>query len=1514
MSGRVQGVLSQAASAAGRAAGSIRTHLTTSFHGAEQAALRIPPAITGIAGALVAVAGPMAMLKGGFDRLMDMQRAEIMFKNIGLTSEQTEAQMAKLSDQVTGTSVSLSDAAKYSAMFAQSGVKMGTPMDDTIKAFTNLSAAAQGSGTDVGAVLQQISAAGRLMGGDAMQLQQAGINIYNYVAEYMGKSVEEVKKLGEEGKITFEDVIGAINAGMGDFAKEMGETLPAKMSNFQTAIKNLGATILEPFIPGMTAAVEFGIAVTKGAVAPLKRLIGWFEEGGRAAEVTAGVVQALGAGLALAFTPGVVGLVMSLGVHLKALGAAVWAATGPVGIVIGLVAALVAGFVILWKRSEAFRGFWIGLWESVKSAAAPAVEWVQDALDTVGKAWEELTTALRGGDSGYGALEQLIGTGAARFIMDTITTVQEGWEKAAGVVSQVWDVMRGVFEATGSAVWSALGSVAGALWSVFQSLAQVVGAVVKTVWEVVKALAPVLLPILKVLGAVIGGVVLAALGLFIGALLAVAKVVEVVAKVIGWLAENVLAPLIGVIADVVSWLVEKLAGAFVAVVDAVRDAAQWVRDAWTGMVEGLRAGWDAYGQPVIDAVVAVFGGLWTGVSWYLRYLAGLWNVVVVGLGLAWANYGQPVVDWVVEKFAWLSDRVRAGLDWVAEKWNEVTAWLGVQWASYGQPVVDAVVGGFVWLRDRVVAMLTVVIGWFTTTGRAAVGLWQEYVAPMIDWVVSGFQRLSDTIKGWKDNVVAWFRDAGSWLYNAGADIVNGLISGVKSKAGAMRDAFLSVVPGWAKDAFKEGMGIASPSRVFAEYGRNIGEGLIEGIGGMQAAVSAAAGGLVDAATPTGGLSPAVVPTVAAAPDGGAWESMTAAVVAATDDTLSPALVGLQQTMADTATTTVDQAAGVITPAWADMAAGVATAQGRIIAPALAGVQQNMAATAAAVATATGSQITPAWASMASGIMQAKVSTIDPAFAGIRGGLSTVVGAFANGANAVGQHMSRMRDLTATPVRFTITSIFNDGVVGMWNSVADLLGTSKMSPYPVRFNRGGVYDVLPGYTPGKDVYRFINPATGAAVDLSGGEAIMRPEVTRALGTHEIDGLNAAARLGGVKGVEKYLGRFAGGGVVPSITALVRRFFPGMSITSTYRNTPDLHGAGMAVDFSDGYDTTPGMQAAARFFHQNYGRMLAELIHYPLRGWQNIKNGRPLNYGPATNAQHRNHVHVASRVPLPAPGNVTSSFDGAGWDVDMDWMSMFAGDAEKKLTDAIKNAPKGGGLVDQWPPKIGDKLHNAVRKKAEEEFEKSFSMTGGGGNVEQWAPMVSALLRLYGHPASWLQNTLRRMNQESGGDPRAINLWDINAMRGDPSKGLMQVIGSTFARWRDLRFPNNIWDPRANTAASMRYTMATYGSLPAGYDRAGGYHLGGIMGEGQGWFHKTAFEPERVLSARQTESFERLVDWLDATPEPVIRQGNGGTGGPYGGGVSRQVHVTQNIVTPDPKAAADAVEDRLTRLLV
>ena len=120
---------------------------------------------------------------------------------------------------------------------------------------------------------------------------------------------------------------------------------------------------------------------------------------------------------------------------------------------------------------------------------------------------------------------------------------------------------------------------------------------------------------------------------------------------------------------------------------------------------------------------------------------------------------------------------------------------------------------------------------------------------------------------------------------------------------------------------------------------------------------------------------------------------------------------------------------------------------------------------------------------------------------------------------------------------------------------------------------------------------------------------------------------------------------------------------------------------------------------------------------------------------------------------------------------------------------------------------------------------YSPTGG---VERWRGVVQQALGLVGQPKSLMDVVLRRMNQESSGDSRAINLWDINARRGTPSKGLMQVIDPTFAAYRSKGLPNDIYNPLANIVASMRYALARYGSLSSAYGRPGGYWTGGLVG--------------------------------------------------------------------------------------
>jgi hypothetical protein len=106
----------------------------------------------------------------------------------------------------------------------------------------------------------------------------------------------------------------------------------------------------------------------------------------------------------------------------------------------------------------------------------------------------------------------------------------------------------------------------------------------------------------------------------------------------------------------------------------------------------------------------------------------------------------------------------------------------------------------------------------------------------------------------------------------GRNIVSGLISGIRAMAGAIGRALLDILPGPLRK-FAGALGINSPSTVFAEFGRNIGQGLIVGMAATEAEVTRGVGRLAAAAT--AGTAPArraatarlTTPAAATAPAG-----------------------------------------------------------------------------------------------------------------------------------------------------------------------------------------------------------------------------------------------------------------------------------------------------------------------------------------------------------------------------------------------------------------------------------------------------------------------------------------------------------------------------------------------------------------------------------------------------------------------------------------------------------------------
>lgn len=119
---------------------------------------------------------------------------------------------------------------------------------------------------------------------------------------------------------------------------------------------------------------------------------------------------------------------------------------------------------------------------------------------------------------------------------------------------------------------------------------------------------------------------------------------------------------------------------------------------------------------------------------------------------------------------------------------------------------------------------------------------------------------------------------------------------------------------------------------------------------------------------------------------------------------------------------------------------------------------------------------------------------------------------------------------------------------------------------------------------------------------------------------------------------------------------------------------------------------------------------------------------------------------------------------------------------------------------------------------------------GTGVARWRESVVRALKANGiEPNDFrVSKILATIQRESGGDPNVQNNWDINAINGTPSIGLMQTIGPTFNAYKHPGH-NNIRNGYDNLLASINYIKHRYGTSDAAFNRvaAYGYANGGLV---------------------------------------------------------------------------------------
>ena len=192
-------------------------------------------------------------------------------------------------------------------------------------------------------------------------------------------------------------------------------------SNGETIIKLLGITAaIGPLLIAISKMISFGSS-----------LMGW------------------GAGISKAL--------MAVKAGTSGVGAVMTAVFGPAGIVllvIAGIAALVAGFVYLWKNNEDFRNFLINTWNSIVEFMTPillyiseiiqkcwsevvviVLPYIQQLRDFIMAAWEWLSTNI---PPILNTIKEIIIT-AWQYVWETLQPILEGLK---GTISAAWDFIK----------------------------------------------------------------------------------------------------------------------------------------------------------------------------------------------------------------------------------------------------------------------------------------------------------------------------------------------------------------------------------------------------------------------------------------------------------------------------------------------------------------------------------------------------------------------------------------------------------------------------------------------------------------------------------------------------------------------------------------------------------------------------------------------------------------------------------------------------------------------------------------------------------------------------------------------------------------------------------------------------------------------------------------------------------------------------------------------------------------
>lgn len=707
-----------------------------------------------IGGAIAAAGGLTAAL--GFKRLVGIDTAKAQIQGLGYDADKV---MQDVDKGLMNTSMSMADGAAVArSALATGNIEIGQDLEDQVNRVANVSAAYGVSAEHAGYLLNNVLTKNKVTYGDLSQMQQNQIPIISNLADHYGVTGEEIEKMAQEGKISIEDLNQVLDDNAGKSAEEYAKSWQGITDNIGAYISRLGADALGGLFETMKVeasglvdvlssekASEFARAIGEQLAEALQKvigvvrgLIGWFA--GLSPIWQKVIVGAIGFAVALGPILIVVGkLAVGIGSLIKVFALFM----NPVGLIITAIGLLVAAFTYLWNTNEAFRDFFVGLWEGISSFFVGIWEnYLKPAFQAIGDFWSNtLVPAFQTAwESGIKPVFEGIGT-IAVWLWENIMKPYIGfilglWMSVGEVFLWVWDnALSHVFSWLGdAAVWlweHALKPAFGFIQVAFGHL----GEIFMWVWENV-----------------------------------LSHVFNAIGVVAVWLWETVLQPVFSWIGEHWSSIMDIMASAWKYVLEPVFTAIGFVATAlweyvlkpvfsfigehWDKILTGMLWVWDYILEPVFSAVAFVARWLWEKVlSPVFTFIGDHWHLIVDGMKWVWDYILYPV--WVAVKTiaVWLWEKVlKKVFTWIGDHWEEILFAMKYIWERHLKPAWERMKSVATWLWEKLSDIFTWISDKWSWMKDKIVNVYEKHIKPVFDKFGDIVTNLKDKFKTGVDNI------------------------------------------------------------------------------------------------------------------------------------------------------------------------------------------------------------------------------------------------------------------------------------------------------------------------------------------------------------------------------------------------------------------------------------------------------------------------------------------------------------------------------------------------------------------------------------------------------------------------------------------------------------------------------------------------------------------------------------------------------------------------------------------